>query len=294
MNAPWRGVYSAVATPLTDDGAAIDEAALRELVDHTIDAGVAGLVPCGSTGEFASLAAGERMRVVEVVLEQAGGRVPVVPHTGAMSTAEAVALSQHAQAYGAAGVMAVVPYYEPISLDEAADYYADLSASIDIPIMVYNLPPATGLNMTGDWLSALASRARNVRYVKDTSGDLSHVLRLVHQHGGAVSTFVGWDTLTLAALAEGAPGVVIGAANLIPAELVALQRAVVDGRMHDAMDLWARIYPLLDVLITGPYTAAIKGGMEILGLRAGPPRRPVARLAGERAEQLRRALEAFR
>ncbi|MEI7743696.1 MAG: dihydrodipicolinate synthase family protein [Chloroflexota bacterium] len=290
MNAPWHGVYSAVATPLTADGDAINVPALRALVRTTIEAGIHGLIPCGSTGEFASLSADERMQVVEIVIDEAAGRVPVVPHTGAMSTAEAVRLSQHAQGAGAAGVMAVVPYYEPVTLDEAGDYYRDLSASLDIPIMVYNLPPATGITMTGPWIAELAAAAPNVRYVKDTSGDLSAVLKMLHGHAADFGTFVGWDVLTFAALNEGAPGVVIGAANLVARQLVGVYDAITTGDVPGARAQWDRVWPILDVLVSGPYTAAVKAGMEMVGLEPGPTRRPVGVVAPERAARLRQLL----
>jgi 4-hydroxy-tetrahydrodipicolinate synthase len=115
-----RGVMAPVATPFTGDGS-VDEKALRQLVDRLIEDGLHALIPCGSTGEFAALTHDERRRVAEIVIDQAGGRVPVVPHTGAMTTSEAVELSLHAERAGAAGVMVVAPYYEPLSVAEAQD-----------------------------------------------------------------------------------------------------------------------------------------------------------------------------
>lgn len=280
------GVLSAVATPFTSDGSAVDAPALRRLVEATIGAGIHGLVPCGSTGEFTSLSSDERRHVAEVVIDAAAGRVPVVPHTGAMTTAEAVALSRHAQAAGATAVMAVAPYYEPLSLDELRGYYLDLSAAIDIPIMLYNLPVATGHNLTGDWLIELARESGRIRYIKDTSGDLSQAQRLVAQHGHELGIFVGWDTLLGSAFLAGAAGTVVGAANVIPAAIVEVWEHVAGGRAGEAVAAWRRILPLMDFLVSGGYNAAIKVGMEIVGLDAGPLRAPVRPLPAERRAQL--------
>ncbi|RZK70400.1 MAG: dihydrodipicolinate synthase family protein [Rhodococcus sp. (in: high G+C Gram-positive bacteria)] len=194
MSEDLEGVYSAVATPFTQDQH-LDEAGLRRLVDRTIESGIHGLVPLGSTGEFFALSRGERECALEVVLEQTAGRVPVVPHTGATSTAEAIALSQHAEKAGATALMLVAPYYEPFSIEEVKSYYKDVAGSVSIPVMAYNLPAATGVNLTPQILCELIDEVPNVRYVKDTSGDFTAAAQLIHEFGDRVSVFVGWDTL---------------------------------------------------------------------------------------------------
>src|SRR5690349_22991915 len=134
-----QGVLTALATPFADDGR-LDTDALRRLVDRGIDGGVHGVVACGSTGEFAALSHAERRHVVETVIDQAAGRVPVVAQTGAVSTAEAIELSRHAQDAGASVLMVVTPYYEALSLDETLRYLHDVAESVETPIMLYNLP----------------------------------------------------------------------------------------------------------------------------------------------------------
>ena len=235
-----KGVYSAVATPFTADQE-VDETGLRSLVDRTVDAGIHGLVPCGSTGEFSTLSRSERERVVEVVIEQTAGRVPVVPQTGACSTREAVDLSRHAEKAGAEAIMVVAPYYEPFSTAELKRYYADVAGSVSIPVMAYNLPAATGVNLTPQILGDIINDVPNVKYVKDTSGDFTAAAQLIHEYGEAVSVFVGWDTLFLAALLEGAAGSVIGAANVVPGQLVAVYNAVAAGDLALARSHWKTI-----------------------------------------------------
>jgi 4-hydroxy-tetrahydrodipicolinate synthase len=280
-----QGVYSAVATPFTADEE-LDEAGLRALIDRTVAAGVHGLVPCGSTGEFSALTRAERERVVEVVIEQSAGRVPVVPQTGATSTREAIELSKHAEKLGAAAIMVVAPYYEPFSIAEVKRYYADVAGAVSIPVMAYNLPAATGVNLTPQILGELIDEVPNVEYVKDTSGDFTAAAQLIHEFGDRVSVFVGWDTLFLAALLEGAAGSVIGAANVVPAELVSVYDAVRAGDLALARERWEPLFPLLSTFIEGGYTAAIKGGLEVIGQSAGPQRAPGCDVDGVRLAAL--------
>lgn len=267
MSTQLQGVYTALATPFDTTGTRIDEGALRRLLDRTIEAGIDGIVPCGSTGEFSTLSPAERDRLVEVVSEHTAGRVPVVPQTGALSTAEVVRLSQSAQSRGAAAVMVVAPFYEPLTVDETFAFYRDVAASIDIPIMAYNLPAATGVDLNPDLMAELVDRVPNVKYVKDTSGDFTTAARLIHNLGDSVSVFVGWDALFLAALLEGAAGSVIGAANVVPCELVQIHRAVQRGDLDDAKRTWDHVFPLMETFVTGgSYNAGIKAGMELAGV----------------------------
>jgi 4-hydroxy-tetrahydrodipicolinate synthase len=269
-----HGVLTALATPFAPDGQ-IDTSALRRLVDRSIDGGVHGVVACGSTGEFAAMSGSERRLVVETVIDQAAGRVPVVAQTGAMSTAEAIELTRHAQTAGASAAMVVAPYYEPLTLDETVHYLRDVSGAVDIPIMLYNLPVATGVNLSPDTVGQLARDVPNIRYIKDTSADLAQAGQLIHNYADVISTFVGWDSLMLAALTEGAAGVMAGTANVMPAQLVSIYRAVRDGELERAQSEWARIYPLMDAIMTAPFVSAIKSALNAVGFPAGSPRKPV-------------------
>jgi len=228
-----------------------------------------------------------------VVIEQAAGRVPVVPHTGACSTREAIGLSQHAERTGAAAIMVVAPYYEPFSTVETKRYYADIAGSVSIPVMAYNLPAATGVNLTPAILGELISDVPNLKYVKDTSGDFSAAAQLIHEYGDAVSVFVGWDTLFLAALLEGAAGSVIGAANVVPGQLVAVYDAVQQGDLARARYLWKALFPLMASFVSGGYTAAIKGAMDLIGFSGGPQRSPGEEVDRDRREILRHSLKSL-
>jgi 4-hydroxy-tetrahydrodipicolinate synthase len=277
MSTHLRGVLTALATPFTPDGQ-IDESALRRLVDRSIDGGVDGVVACGSTGEFATMSGAERRFVVETVIDQAANRVPVVAQTGAVSTAEAVELSRHAEAAGASVLMVVGPYYEPLSLDETVTYLRTVAAAVDIPIMLYNLPVATGVNLDPDTVGRLAREVDNIRYIKDTSADMAQAGQLIHRHGDVISTFVGWDSLLLAAITEGAAGVMAGTANVMPAQLVSIHRALTAGDLNRARREWALLYPLMDAIMSAPFIPAIKTALNALGFPVGTPRKPLAEL----------------
>src|SRR5919106_1157387 len=163
MSEPFHGVLPALITPFTDDGDAIDPQALATIVDRLVGAGVGGLVPGGSTGEFTTLTNAERRQLVEVTVEAAGGRVPVVPRTGAPSTRETIELSVHAEQAGAAAVMIVPPYYDALSWRELLAHYTAVADVIEIPIMYYNLPSASGVKPTAAQLRELP-----VAWLKDT------------------------------------------------------------------------------------------------------------------------------
>jgi 4-hydroxy-tetrahydrodipicolinate synthase len=288
-----HGVLTALVTPFTPGGELIDENALRALVEGNIGCGVHGLVPCGSTGEFAAMSNAERRQAVEIVVDQANGRVPVVAHTAAMTTREAIELSSHANEVGAAAVMVVAPYYEPLTIEETKNHYRELAEAVDIDIMLYNLPVATGVNLLPADVRSLAEEIPSLKFVKDTSGDFGQAARLIHDHADVIKTFVGWDTLYFASLVEGAAGSVNGAANFIGRELVDIYEAVKAGQVIEARGNWDRAFPVMQFLCSGGYVSGVKAALEICGRPVGDPRRPLGPLEGSRAAELKEILQLF-
>ena len=266
-------MLTALATPFSADGQ-LDEARCARWSTASIDGGVHGVVACGSTGEFTALTVDERRLVVETVVDQAGARVPVIAQTGATSTAEAIRLSRHAQSAGADVIMPVAPYYEPLSVEETLTYLRAVAGSVDIPVMLYNLPVATGVDLHPDTVGALAREVENIRYIKNTTIDMAQSAQLIHNYGDVISTFVGWDSLLLSALAEGAAGVMAGTANVVPTELVAVYDAVNAGTSSGPVRAWAQIYPLIEAIMAQPFIAAVKAGLAAVGF---PSARPVRR-----------------
>jgi len=275
-------------TPFTEDGP-IDEVALSSLVSRLVASGVGGLVPCGSTGEFTTLSFQERKRVTELVIESAAGAVPVVPQTGALTTAETVELSKHAEGVGAAAVMVVPPYYEPPGWVDLLGHYETVARAIAIPIMVYNIP-ASGTEMTVDRIDELAS-IPGVEYIKDSSADAVLLTHLLQEFGDRLGIFNGADTLSFCALAAGAAGAVWGAANFIPELTVELYRHLaVEKDLDAAQAVWERIWPICHILESTNYASAVKTACELAGVPAGPTRLPVRLLCDDTRKQLAIAL----
>jgi 4-hydroxy-tetrahydrodipicolinate synthase len=280
-----HGVLPALITPFTADGAAIDEAALAANVERLVGAGVGGLVPGGSTGEFTTLTGAERRRLIEATVEAAAGRVPVVAGTGALSTRETVELSVHAEAAGAAAVMVVPPFYDPPSWPELLAHYTAVADAIAIPIMYYNLPGASGVRLSAEQLRALP-----VASLKDTGGDAVAATELIQ--AGGPTLLNGYDTLTFAALAAGVRAVVWGAASIVPEACVELHRLLIDDvDLIAARALWARIWPLCHFLEAHAYPSAVKAGCRLMGEATGPVRAPLLELAERPTTELAALLE---
>jgi 4-hydroxy-tetrahydrodipicolinate synthase len=272
MSEPFHGVLPALITPFTDDGSAIDTAALAAAVERLIAGGVGGLVPGGSTGEFTTLSGAERRQLIEATIEAAAGRVPVVAGTGALSTRETVDLSVHAEQAGAAAVMVVPPFYDPLSWREIQAHYGAVADAVDLPIMYYNLPAATGQRLTAEQLRALPISA-----LKDTGGDHSAATELIQ--AGGPTLLNGWDTQTFAALAAGVRAVVWGCASILPEPCVELHRLLIDDpSLPAARELWARLWPLNHFLESHSYPAAVKAGCRLVGDATGPVRPPLLEL----------------
>lgn len=287
-----RGVLTALATPFNADED-IDFDALRALVERSIHGGVDGVVAGGSTGEFASLSAEERQQVIEAIIEYVDGRVPVIAQTGATTVREAKLLSKVAVDAGADVLMLVTPYYEPLSLEETKTFIKEVASSVNVPIMLYNIPDATGVNLDVDTVRELAQSLDNVRYIKDSSADYEQALRLIHYLGDDIGTIVGWDVYLYSALAEGAVGVMAGAANVFPEEMVAVAGLVRSGDLTGGRAAWAKLYPAVDALLGEPFIAAVKAGLRLQGFPAGVPRAPMADVCEAAQEKISRALTSL-
>jgi 4-hydroxy-tetrahydrodipicolinate synthase len=281
----FQGVLPALITPFAPDGSAVDYGALETLVERCIVAGVGGLVATGSTGEFTTLTPDERRRVVEAVVATADGRVPTVAATGALSTREAIELSQHAEEAGAAAVMIVPPFYGPLAWPEVVAHYREVANRISIPIMYYHLPIASGTALTVERLRDLGEVG--VTCYKDSSGDAVAAAAVLHAGGDLPTLLNGADTLTFSALAAGVRGVVWGAASFIPGPCVELHRLVAEeADLAAARRLWARIYPICELLEATTYAAGVKAGCRHVGLATGPVRLPLLEVTAAESERL--------
>ncbi len=268
------GVLVALVTPFTADGSGIDFDNLHAQVDRQIAAGVHGLVPGGSTGEFTALTLTERKQLTEACVKAADGRVPVVAGAGALTTAEAVELSGHAAAVGADALMVVPPFYDAPTLEQVKTHLSAIHKASGLPIVYYNIPAASGVRLTTAEIASLGD-VDGVRYLKDTSGDAVALSELLFRHSDKITAFNGWDTLTFFGLASGATGTVWGATNVIPELSLRLWDALaVRCDLQEGRELWSKIWPICDFLESYHYAAAVKAGLELIGHPAGPVRAP--------------------
>jgi 4-hydroxy-tetrahydrodipicolinate synthase len=294
MPNPFHGVLAALITPFTHDGDRVDTDGLAANVERLIRGGVSGLVPGGSTGEFTTLTNAERMELAEATIAAAAGRVPVVVGTGALSTADTIELSVHAERAGAAAVMIVPPFYDPLGWRELLAHYTAVAQRIAIPIMYYNLPGATGVKLDTTQFRELRNAAR-VTCLKDTGGDAVAATELIHAGDDAPALLNGWDTLTFAALAAGVRSVVWGTASILPEPCVALHRLLIDDiDLHAARELWARLWPLCNFLESHSYAAAVKAACALIGDATGPVRGPLLALDDAATAELPHLLEHAR
>lgn len=288
--ADLRGIMVALITPFTDDKTKIDEGRLQAHIEHMIQAGLHGLVPGGSTGEFTTMSTAERKQLTELCVKYAAGRVPVVAGTGSTSTSEAVELSVHAAQSGAAAVMVVPPFYDPVNLEQLHEMLSEIHTASKLPIVFYNIPSASGLTLTPAEIAGLSKVG--VKYLKDTSGNAPALTELIFGLSDQVTAFNGWDTLTFYGLAAGCPGGVWGAANIIPELAAELWDVVaVKGDLKRGRELWAKAWPVCKFLESHNYSAAVKTGIELIGQPTGGLRKPFALLGPELTAELKKLLQ---
>ncbi len=288
-----HGIFAALVTPLNQAGE-VNEQALASLVDYLVRQGVHGLVPLGSTGEYYALTAEERMRVIRVTLEAVAGRVRVLAGTNAGSTADVVSFSRQAEQLGCDGVMLAAPYYSLPTEDELFEHFREVDQAIGVPIMLYNYPGRTGVDMSPAFIERLAGLP-NVAYVKESTGEMTRVTELIRRCGTQLGVFCGCDTLALESFAAGAIGWVGGVVNVIPAAHVALfNTAVIRGDYAAARAEFYRMLPLLELMEGGgKYTQFVKAACALLGQEVGVPRAPLRAASTREIEQLRDALAAM-
>jgi 4-hydroxy-tetrahydrodipicolinate synthase len=278
MPAPFRGVFTALVSPMTLDEE-LDLGALEAHVDRQVAAGVHGLVALGSTGEYYALSPAEREAVVRTVVGAARGRVPVLAGPNAGSTRDAVAYARQAEKAGAAGLLVSAPYYSLPTPDELVDHVRAVAESTGLPVMLYNYPGRAGVDMQPETVERLAEIPA-VRYIKESTGEITRVSAIVRRCGARMTVFCGCDTEALESFALGATGWVTGAANFAPKPVVELFRLAADRQdLPAARAAHYRLLPLLAHLETcGRYTQAVKAGCAIAGHPVGPPRRPLRAL----------------
>jgi len=262
----FEGTYTALITPFHDG--AVDEGALRRLIREQIAAGVDGLVPCGSTGESATMNHAEHERVIAIAVEEAAGKVKVMAGTGSNNTAEAISLTRYAKTAGADAALLISPYYNKPTQEGHVVHYRAIADAAGLPLFVYNIPGRTGVNILPETIAKMAEHPLIVG-VKEASGSLDQVSRILQLTGGRMTVLSGDDSLTLPMLSVGAHGVIGVIPNVAPAKTVALVRAARGGEYGRARELHFELLPIMQALSTETNPIPVKAAMAMLG-KCGP------------------------
>jgi len=288
----FKGVYPFLATPFTDGQQEFDEARLRAHIDELIEIGkVHGITALGSTGEFALMSEDERRRVADTTIDAVRKRVPAVIGTAAISTKVAVALSKHAERAGADAIIVNPQSYWLPTEDELFDHYGAIARAVNIPIMVYNNPGTTKIDMSPKFIARLHKEFSHFISVKESSGDIRRVQNILELTDGKMSVSIGHQSLGLAAFATGATGWTTGIANTIPNLCVEVFEEAVNHRNFDnARKIFNRILPLCDFYAEKSLCRSVKAAAEIMDKPLGPPRLPLKRLSANDYKTLEKLL----
>jgi 4-hydroxy-tetrahydrodipicolinate synthase len=287
-----HGILPALVTPFTEDGKQVDEEALRNLVDHCMELGVSGVVPCGTTGEFVNLTTEEKKRVIEVVVDQVKGKVKVVAGTGASGTDQAVEMTKFAKDAGVDAALIVTPFYLKPTDRGIYEHFDTIASQVDLPIILYNIPQCTGLPLPWQMVEDLA-QIPNIVGVKDSSGQLSFILAVLEKVRDKINVLCGHDEVVVGALAAGCSGAILASANVIPDVWVKVYNAVQDGDLKTAQEHQYRVQKIARIIAKSG-AVGTKEALNMMGVKVGPVRLPLSvggELTYEEREELRLDLE---
>ncbi|HHH10778.1 MAG TPA: 4-hydroxy-tetrahydrodipicolinate synthase [Sorangium sp.] len=261
----FAGTFTALVTPFTEAGDQVDHSALERLVEAQLAGGVGGLVPCGTTGETPTLSAAEQLEVIARVVEVAAGRVPVVAGAGSNNTQHTIALCQAAVGAGADALMVVMPYYNKPSQAGLVAHVTRVAAAVDAPIIVYNIPGRSVVDLSAEATEQLCAAAPNVVAIKDATGNVVRCQQLVRRLGDRLAVMSGDDGLTLPMMACGARGVISVSANVLPAQVSEVTRLLAAGRWRQARAQHLRLLPFHAAMFAEPNPAPCKAALALGG-----------------------------
>ncbi|MGA3199111.1 MAG: 4-hydroxy-tetrahydrodipicolinate synthase [Halobacteriota archaeon] len=287
----FEGVYPAMVTPFTDEEE-IDVEGMRSNIAYLEKGGVAGLVPCGSTGESATLSFDEHKKLVELTVDAAS--VPVIAGTGSNNTAEAVELTRYAQDAGADAALLIVPYYNKPMKSGLIKHFSAIAQACEIPLILYNIPGRTGINMDPETISTMAHEYSNVAGVKEASANFTQISNIIEiTRGLDFSVLSGDDGLTLPMMALGATGVISVTADILPKQMGQLTQSCLEGNFAKARDVHYQLAPLFKALFIETNPIPVKKACDLLGLAGGPLRLPLTTMAEPNVVKLKETLAAY-
>ena len=284
----FTGSLVAIVTPFKNGK--LDEQALGDLIEWQIGSGTHGIVPCGTTGESATLTHAEHDRVVAFTVEVVRGRVPVVAGTGSNSTEEAIVLTKHAKSAGADGALLITPYYNKPTQEGLFLHYKAVADAVDMPLVLYNIPGRTGVNLLPGTVARLTA-CRTIVAVKEGSGSVQQASEIIQLCGERLTVLAGDDALTLPMMAVGGKGVITVTANLVPSKMAGLVNAFHSGRLEEARALHHQLYPLFTALFYETNPIPVKEALHMMGKIEREMRLPLCPMGTDNKEKLRSVLK---
>jgi 4-hydroxy-tetrahydrodipicolinate synthase len=286
----FKGAIVAIVTPFKKGK--VDEASLRKLIEFQIKNGTDGIVPCGTTGESSTLSHEEHDRVIEIVIDAVKKRVPVIAGTGSNSTAEAIQLTRHAYKAGADGALMVAPYYNRPTQEGLYQHYKAVAEAVPIPIIIYNIPGRTGVNINPDTLARLA-RIKNIVGVKEASGSIKQMSDVISLCGPNFDVLSGDDLFTLPLMAMGGRGVISVISNVAPADMAGLVDAFAAGDMKKAQALHFKMSGLIDALFIETNPTPVKAALSLMKKISYEVRLPLYKLSDANYEKLKKVMIGY-
>ena len=286
----FKGAITAIVTPFLENGN-LDEESLRNLVDFQIKNRIDGIVPCGTTGESPTLNYEEHEKVIEIVIDAAKGRVPVIAGTGSNSASEAIELTKHAADSGADASLQVCPYYNKPTQEGLYRHFSEIAKSVDIPIIIYNIQGRTAVNLETSTLARLAKEHSNIVGVKEASGNIAQMMDVIKELPKNFTVLSGDDNMTFPLMALGGKGVISVASNLIPKEMHELTEYALNKNFDKARKLHFELLPLFKGIFIETNPIPIKAALAMKGMIKESYRLPLCEMKAENREKLKKILE---
>ncbi len=286
----FKGSIVAIVTPFKDGK--IDEDAYRELIEFQIENGTSGIVPCGTTGESATLSFEEHKRMIKITVEAVKGRVPVIAGAGANNTKEAIELTQFAKEAGADATLQVVPYYNKPTQEGLYQHFVTILKEVPLPQVLYNIPSRTGVNLLPETVARLAE-FKEIVAIKEASGDLVQMAKIMNLVGDKITLLSGDDNLTLPVLSIGGKGVISVIANIVPKETAQMISLWEKGEVEKARELYLKLLPLCQAMFYETNPIPVKTALSLMGKIKGELRLPLCPMSKENLERLKKVLRQY-
>ena len=283
-----KGCFTAIITPFKNGK--VDKEALRRLLRAQLKGGVSGIVPCGSTGEAATLSTEEYMDVIKLTVDEVKGRVPVMPGVGTNSTARSIEMVKKVSATGVDGLLAIVPYYNKPTQDGLTAHFSGIARATRLPVILYNIPGRTGVNMAPATVMALRRKFSNIIGIKEASGSLDQVSEIINILDKDFAVMSGDDALTLPMMSVGARGVISVVSNIAPTEMAEMCDKFLKGETVEAAELHHKLFPLIKSLFIETNPIPVKYAVSLMGLCACEPRLPLTPLSERNRPAVKKAM----